>query len=385
MVWAGTSSVVELAVAQSRAGIKSERLQFLGPRPVLEVAVHLDGARGSAGEAAPDSQDYSDGGAAAGNALLRKKGWQMYHKTRSVSLRPRFTLVNHTDLPLQAVQQGLEHWCVHALPPQSARLFHWGDAQKQRHVRLRAASSRPSGFEGQQSQGAAAAEILDSSTMPFPRSEDAKAGPGPQLEAGAEWSGALMLDCPGCFPMRVPTGRGGVTNCKAQVRVMGAATYVVVEEESLSHPSCLIVNALPHGWSIEAHQHQCTPSGALLVPSGSSQIVCWDEPHMPHRLQVCLKKVAGSSSGEQIAPSLAFKVLVDVDDLGAEIPINDELSIHVLAHGPTQVVRVSAAVRDGAGRVGRETLDDTAKIEKIMVNLSRFPFHPVYAMICIKD
>jgi len=35
------------------------------------------------------------------------------------------------QVPLQAVQQGLEHWCVHALPPKSARLFHWGDAQKQ--------------------------------------------------------------------------------------------------------------------------------------------------------------------------------------------------------------------------------------------------------------
>ena len=98
---------------------------------------------------------------------------------------------------------------------------------------------------------------------------------------------------------------------------------------------------------------------------------------MPHLLQVRLKKAAGSSSGDQMVPSLAFKVLVDVDDLGAEIAINDELSIHVLAHGPTQVVRVSAAVRDGAGRVGRETLDDTAKIEKIMVNLvSRSSCHP---------
>jgi hypothetical protein len=71
-----------------------------------------------------------------------------------------------------------------------------------------------------------------------------------------------------------------------QVRVVGAATYVVVSEESLQHPSCLLVNALPPGCHIHAHQHGCKPSGALVVDACSSHVVCWDEPHMPRVLLV---------------------------------------------------------------------------------------------------
>jgi hypothetical protein len=176
-----------------------------------------------------------------------------------------------------------------------------------------------------------------------------------------------MMDSPGCFPIRVPTSEGRVANCKAQVRVLGAATYVVVEEESAAHPSCLLVNALPQGWALEAHQHRCTPSGALVVAAGSSQIVCWDEPHMPHLLQLrAVRKAAATCGGEEVGGERIVDMLVDVDDLGAEVSGSDEVSVHVVAHGPTQVVRVAAAARDGGGHAGRETLDGAAHIEKIM-------------------
>jgi hypothetical protein len=275
---AGTSSVVQLAVGEELdGGTDSEaqhRLSFLGPRPVLEVAVSLDVGPAGASMAHASQPSESHEGEAPANRRPAETpatggGWQMYRKSRSVTVRPRFTLVNHTPLYLEAVQQGLEQWYPHGLPPQSARLFHWGDSDKQRHLRLRVSSRPPAAAASQSAVGIPQQRMHDSATQPFPSDSASQAGPDLFLAAenptGCEWSGALILDSPGSFPIRIPTIGGGVTNCKVEVRIMGAATYLVVEEESVTHPCYLLFNALPSGSHVQAHQHQCTPSAPLAV------------------------------------------------------------------------------------------------------------------------
>ena len=356
---AGTSSVVQLAVEEGLddgsggGGEVHDHLAFLGPRPVLEVAVSLDGAPAHASvPLASDSSQPEDCDPLAHRPSSETPagGWRMYRKSRSVTVRPRFTLVNHSPLHLEAVQQGLEHWCLHRLPPQSARLFHWGDSDKQRHLRLRVSSRPPSSAAAPSQQ-----EMHDSATEPFPSDAASFAGPDAFLAAGRaagdEWSGALILDSPGSFPIRIPTLGGGVTNCKVEVRTLGAATYLVVEEESVTHPCCLLFNALPPGSQVQAHQHQCTPAAPLAVASGSSGIVCWDEPHMPHLLSLRLslnvveEREASASAGAAAASSVMtlLHVLVDVEDVGAEIEVGDKVVVHVCAHGPTRLVRVALA------------------------------------------
>ncbi len=271
---AGTSSVVQLAFGEELDGSADseaqDRLSFLGPRPVLEVAVSLDVGPAGASVAHASQQTQSQEGVAPANRRPAETpatggGWQMYRKSRCVTVRPRFTLVNHTPLHLEAVQQGLEQWYPHRLPPLSARLFHWGDSDKQRHLRLRVSSRPPSAA----TSGIPQQRMHDSATQPFPSDEASPAGPdvflAAQSPAGGEWSGALILDSPGSFPIRIPTIGGGVTNCKVEVRIMGAATYLVVEEESVTHPCYLLFNALPPGWLVQAHQYQCTPSAPLAV------------------------------------------------------------------------------------------------------------------------
>ena len=85
------------------------RLGLLGPRPVLEVAVTLDGLQHTLQhEAGGDAGDQAGGGGEGGRRGSGGGGggaWEMYRKTRSATLRPRFTLVNHSNYHLQAVQQ----------------------------------------------------------------------------------------------------------------------------------------------------------------------------------------------------------------------------------------------------------------------------------------
>ena len=70
--------------------------EFYELEPLEVVAVHLDEGAvvGRAGEQAFSGE--ADAGPRQGPQW--KGGWQMYCKTRSVTLRPRFTLVNNTQV-----------------------------------------------------------------------------------------------------------------------------------------------------------------------------------------------------------------------------------------------------------------------------------------------
>ena len=93
----GVNRLIGHTPGDSRAAaLDAERLRLLGPQPMLEVAVHLDEGAvvGRAGEQALSGK---------ADAVPRqgpewKGGWQMYCKTRCVTLRPRFTLVNNTQV-----------------------------------------------------------------------------------------------------------------------------------------------------------------------------------------------------------------------------------------------------------------------------------------------
>ena len=181
---------------------------------------------------------------------------------------PQDTIRAHgTQEALQAVQQGLEHWSVHAVPCLSARPFHWGDRERNRHIRFRVADRRRSAHTRAQEAGGVGSSgaglvntMQEDGPLGFPLADE---GGDEQQGVCWEWSGALRVDTPGSFPMRIPSdghmhGGADICNCKAQVRVVGGATYVVVEEESEAHPSCLLVNALPPPWEIQARLSACT-------------------------------------------------------------------------------------------------------------------------------
>ena len=120
----GVNRLIGHTPGDSRAAaLDAERLRLLGPQPMLEVAVHLDEGAvvGRAGEQALSGE---------ADAVPRqgpewKGGWQMYCKTRCVTLRPRFTLVNNTQVQCTQVQCETTVPCARWLICESLRCC-WG-------------------------------------------------------------------------------------------------------------------------------------------------------------------------------------------------------------------------------------------------------------------